>query len=172
MTDVIERCEVCGFVWDAVRADEVRSRVTAAATAMAARISRGGPSVVDRPEPGTWSALEYGCHVRDVLYNLRDRIVVGLAEDDPVPKAMFADLRIERGLYAADDPATLAAELDLAGGLFARTVAALDDEALARPIFYGWPTPATRTLLWVAAQALHETEHHLADVTECAGHAP
>ena len=125
--------------------------------------------MVDRPEPATWSALEYGCHVRDVLYNLRDRIVVGLAEDNPVPKAMFADLRIERGLYAADDPATLAAELDLAGGLFARTVAALDAEALARPIFYGWPTPATRTLLWVAAQALHETEHHLADVTECAG---
>ena len=172
MTDVIERCEVCGFVWDAVSADEVPSRVAAAATAMAARIRRGGPSVVDRPEPATWSALEYGCHVRDALYNLRDRIVVGLAEDNPVPKAMFTDLRIDRGLYAADEPATLAAELDLAGGLFARTVAALDAEALARPIYYGWPTPGTRTLLWVAAQALHETEHHLADVTERVRHTP
>ncbi|MCP3855439.1 MAG: hypothetical protein GY698_12000 [Actinomycetia bacterium] len=33
-----------------------------------------------------------------------------------------------------------------------------------RPIFYGWPRPATRTLRWVAAQALHEVEHHLGDV--------
>ena len=45
------------------------------------------------------------------------------------------------------------------------TVAALDAEQLARPIFYGWPRPATRSLLWVAAQALHEAEHHLDDVT-------
>lgn len=33
-----------------------------------------------------------------------------------------------------------------------------------RPIFYGWPRPATRTVRWVAAQALHEVEHHLDDI--------
>ena len=40
----------------------------------------------------------------------------------------------------------------------------LPDEQLARPIFYPWPRPETRNLLWVAAQALHEAEHHLTDV--------
>lgn len=164
MTDAIERCDVCGFAWDAVSAAEIPARVVAAASAVAASIRPGGPTVVHRRDPATWSALEYGCHVPDVLYNLRDRIVVGLAEDNPVPKAMFADVRLRHGLYAADEPATLATELELAGGLFARTVGALDDDALARPIFYGWPTPGTRTLLWVAAQALHEVEHHAADV--------
>jgi DinB superfamily len=165
MDETVERCEVCGFAWDDVSAEEVPARVSAAAAAIAALIRRGGPAVVDRPEPATWSALEYGCHVRDVLYNLRDRIVVGLAEDNPVPKAMFADVRIGHGLYAADEPTTLATELELAGGLFARTVSALDADSLARPIFYGWPTPATRTLRWVAAQALHEAEHHQTDIT-------
>ena len=164
MADAIERCEVCGFEWDAVGPEDVRTRVAAASGAIAALVRPGGPPVVERPEPATWSALEYGCHVRDVLYNLRDRIVVGLAEDNPVPKAMFADVRLRHGLYQADEPATLATELELAGGLFARTIGALDTDALARPIFYGWPTPATRTLLWVAAQALHEVEHHEADV--------
>jgi DinB superfamily len=160
----IERCEVCGFAWDAVPGGEVPARVSAAAASIAALIRPGGAAVVERPEPGTWSVLEYGCHVRDVLYNLRDRIVVGLAEDNPVPKAMFADVRLAHGLYAGDDPATLATEIELAGGLFARTISALDADTLARPIFYGWPTPGTRTLEWVAAQALHEAEHHLGDV--------
>lgn len=164
VTDQFERCEVCGFAWDSVSGLEVPARVSAATASIAALIRPGGAAVVERPEPGTWSALEYGCHVRDVLYNLRDRIVVGLAEDKPVPKAMFADVRLAHGLYAGDDPVTLAVEVELAGGLFARTISALDADTLARPIFYGWPTPGTRTLRWVAAQALHESEHHLGDV--------
>ncbi len=171
VSEPIERCDVCGFAWDDVPGDAVPARVTVAATAMAALIRPGGSAVVERPDPATWSPLLYGCHVRDVLYNLRDRIVVGLAEHNPVPKAMFADVRLACGLYTDDDPATLAAELELAGGLFARTVRALDTGALARPIFYGWPTPGTRTLGWVAAQALHEAEHHLDDVRRIVGSA-
>jgi hypothetical protein len=81
--------------------------------------------------------------VRDVLLNLRDRI--------------------ELGLYAADTPAIVAEELVMAGALFARTVEALPAGYDERPIFYGRPVATTRTLLWVAAQALHECEHHLAD---------
>ena len=38
------------------------------------------------------------------------------------------------------------------------------DHRIERPIFYGWPREATRTLRWVGAQALHEAEHHLDDV--------
>jgi DinB superfamily len=171
VSEPIERCEVCGFAWDAVPGDAVPARVVAAATAMAALIRPGGAAVVERPDLAVWSALLYGCHVRDVLYNLRDRIVVGLAEENPVPKAMFADVRLEHGLYADDEPTTLAAELELAGGLFGRTVRALDADSLARPIFYGWPTPGTRTLGWVAAQALHEAEHHLDDVQRIVGFA-
>ena len=51
-----------------------------------------------------------------------------------------------------------------AGDLFARTLDCLPDGAGGRTMFYGWPRPATRSVDWVAAQALHECRHHLDDV--------
>jgi hypothetical protein len=128
--------------------------------------------LIVRPEPDTWSVIEYGCHVRDVLFNLRDRIVLGLAEDNPTPHAMHTDVRIANGLYVGDRPVTLIVEIAAGALMLARTVTALDDDQLARPIFYGWPRPATRNLLWVAAQALHEAEHHLDDACVIAGLDP
>lgn len=159
-----ERCDVCGFEWDAVRAGELPHRLVAAADGFRQVLQTAEPSLAVRSVPATWSVVEYGCHVRDVMLNLRDRIVLGLAQDNPTPHAMFTDVRIACGLYADERPRMLAVEVEIAAALLARTVAALDAEQLARPIFYGWPRPATRTLLWVAAQALHEIEHHLDDV--------
>jgi hypothetical protein len=37
-------------------------------------------AVRQRPSPGTWSALEYGCHVRDVLRLYDRRLRLMLAE--------------------------------------------------------------------------------------------
>lgn len=165
-----ERCDVCGFEWDAVPAREVPARVVAAADLIASTLREGDPDVLGgRPEPGVWSAVEYGCHVRDVLYNLRDRIVVGLVEDGASPKPMFAAPRVDLGLYADDEPITLATELELAARLFARTVRALSHEQTAHTIVYSWPREAARSLQWVAAQVLHEVEHHAADVARVAG---
>ncbi len=83
----------------------------------------------------------YGGHTRDVLINLRDRIVLGLVEDNPTPKAMFTAARVDLGLYDRDDPITLGDELRLAAELFSRTISALTKAQLARPIHYGWPRP-------------------------------
>jgi DinB superfamily len=160
-----ERCDVCGFEWDAVSAREVASRVVEAADLVASVLREGDEAGLrTRPHAATWSAVEYGAHVRDVFYNIRDRIVVGLVEDTPRPKAMYGAARADLGLYAEDEPVTLAAELELAARLFARTVRALEPEQLARTIVYGWPREAERSLRWVAAQAVHEAEHHAADV--------
>ena len=128
-----------------------------------------GADVRRHPVPGVWSVLEYGGHVRDVILNVRDRIILGAVEDEPVPKPMHGAARVDLGLYAADTPDVVADELAIATDLFTRTFAALDDDQLARRIHYGWPVPATRTLLWVAAQTVHEAEHHLADVEASAG---
>lgn len=163
---VMEACEVCGFVWDDVRAHEVGARVATAAAAIGAELDATGSLALERPEPTRWSMLEYAGHVRDVVLNLRDRIILGAVEDNPVPKPMHGDARVDLGLYAADTPDVVADELAIGADLFARTFAALSTEQLARPIFYGWPVAATRTLLWVGAQCVHEAEHHLADVVE------
>jgi hypothetical protein len=161
----VERCPGCGFEWSALSAQEVIDRLGAVPAGFdRALAGRRAEAVRARPDPQVWSAGEYVAHVRDVLLNLRDRIVVGLAEDNPTPKPMFADVRIRTGMYALDEVETLPGEVAVAAGLLAKTVGALSEAELARPIFYPWPVPTTRTLLWVAAQALHEAEHHLGDV--------
>jgi DNA segregation ATPase FtsK/SpoIIIE, S-DNA-T family len=162
----VEACAVCGFVWDDVPGEEVVPRLSSAALAIAAELDAAGGIVGQRPAPDRWSMLEYGGHVRDVILNLRERIIVGAVEDNPSPKPMYGTPRIDLGLYAADTPDVVADELAIVADLFARTFDALGPEQLARPIFYGWPEPATRSLLWVAAQTVHEAEHHLADVIE------
>ena len=159
----MESCEVCGFEWEAIEAAEVPSRFRAALDGWIELLESGDPTIQVRPTPDVWSVMEYAGHVRDVLFNLRDRIVVGLAEEHPVPKPMYQDVRIANGLLVADTPADLVIELTAGSGLLAKTVAALDGERLARTLVYPWPRVADRSLLWVAAQALHETEHHLAD---------
>jgi hypothetical protein len=55
-----------------------------------------------RPSPDCWSGVEYACHVRDVCWNLRDRIVLGAVQDVPVPHGLHTDDRIALGLYARD----------------------------------------------------------------------
>ena len=43
---------------------------------------------------------------------------------------------------------------------------AIDPGALGRDVHYGFPESTIRTLAWMGRQAAHETEHHLADITE------
>jgi DinB superfamily len=162
----MEACAVCGFIWDDVGADEVGPRLATATAAIGAELDGAGDVAVKRPEPARWSMLEYAGHVRDVVLNLRDRIILGLVEDNPAPKRMHGDARVDLGLYAADTSDVVADELVIAADLFTRTFVALSPTQLARTIIYGWPSEATRTLLWVGAQCVHEAEHHLADVVE------
>jgi hypothetical protein len=162
----MESCAVCAFEWDAIASPEITPRMVEASASLGRLVTEEPDRVAERPEPSRWSALEYSGHVRDVLFNVRDRIVLGAAEDNPVPNGMHGTARIELGLYRADTPGSLGNELDVATSLFTQTFDALPTGFDARPIFYGWPTPATRTLRWVAAQALHECEHHLADAEE------
>jgi hypothetical protein len=166
VTNEIEACEVCGFEWDAIDPLVVPQRVIAATETFADLLRGDSGETVLRPNPDRWSAVEYGCHVRDALTNVRDRMILGLVEDMPVPPMMYGAKRVELGLYAADIPEVLASDLVGAGALFARTLDAVSADALDRTIFYGWPTPGYRTLRWVAAQALHESEHHLSDAQE------
>jgi hypothetical protein len=160
----MERCEQCGFVWDAVAPAEIAPGVRSATTAIADLLVDHGPIADVRALPERWSALEYGCHVRDVLYNVRDRIVLALVEESPTPHPMFGTPRVDLGLYAGDAPDVTARDLVSAGDLFGRTVECLPEGAMERELFYGWPRPATRPVSWVAAQVLHECRHHLDDV--------
>jgi hypothetical protein len=162
----VETCEVCGFVWDDVADPDVAPRIRAGAE-MLARLLRNAPDVATtRPTADRWSMLEYGAHVRDVMLVLRDRFVVGVVTDNPGFTPMYRDERVELGMYRGDDPVALATEIEVAAALLVRMLEALAPEQLERTCQYGYPGPSTRTLRWMAAQAVHEVEHHCRDVEE------
>jgi len=167
-----ERCDhgSCRFVWATVSAAEVAPLIREACAAIA-RLLRSGAEVTRRPTPEVWSPVEYACHVRDVLLNLRDRVVVALNEDNPAPKGMYGTPRVELGLYAGDSPQQVADEVLMAGDLFARTWQRIPPTLHRRTMVYGWPVVADRTIVWVAAQALHEAQHHLADISRAVADA-
>ena len=162
----MESCEVCGFVWASVRAEEIASRTQLGASTIGRDLRVNPDAAVQRPSPERWSMLEYGAHVRDVILHLRERFVIGLVEDEPTFKPLYRDERVALGLYAHDDVEHVARDLEMTSALFARTFAAISPEQLARECRYTYPVAATRTLLWMGQQLVHEVEHHLADVGE------
>ncbi|HEX9259698.1 MAG TPA: DinB family protein [Acidimicrobiales bacterium] len=161
----MEACEVCGFVWESVPADEVAARISTGVAGVVRAILEA-ESVVQRPTPERWSQLEYAAHVRDVLLHVRDRIVIALVEDNPSFKPLYRDERVDRGLYAGDTVESVIEGLTVAVALFIQTFLALDDGQLARPCQYVYPTAQTRSLLWVGQQVVHEVEHHAGDIAE------
>jgi DinB superfamily len=162
----MELCEDCGFDFDMVSRDDITRRATAGVCA-ASDVVAGGPlTSLRRPIGDRWSAVEYAAHVRDVLLTIRDRLVIGLVEDNPGFKPLYRDERINLGLYRRDTADEVAAELHAAGAMFARLFDEIDPHLLSRPVQYGFPDPSPRTLLWMGRQAVHEVEHHLGDIQE------
>lgn len=159
-------CPVCGFARETVEPGDVAPRVGAAVDGLAGLLAGDPATLAARPEPGRWSVLEYGAHVRDVMIALRERTLTAAVEDEPTGVPIHRDERVDLGFYALDDPATVADELRAAGGLYLRTTAALPDGYLARRLVYSPVTPARVTIEWLGTQAVHESEHHLLDARE------
>jgi DinB superfamily len=161
-TWVLERpCPQCGLDTRTVEPIEVAGRLDRLATAFA-EVLRGG-DVTTRPEPGVWSPLEYGCHVRDVFRVFGERIRQMLEEDDPLFADWDQDATAVEGRYAEQDPAVVATELREAGDAL---VARLDGVAGEQ-----WLRPGRRTdgsVFTVASLSLyllHDPVHHYYDVT-------
>lgn len=161
--DAMADCD-CGFTFEAFDVGEAPVRVRAAAAAVASTLVGGGHDVRERPVPGRWSSLEYGAHIRDVLLTIRERLVLGLLEDNPAFASLYRDERVELGLYAEDTPEDIAEEVTAAAAMFSRLLSAIEPASLDRLVQYGNPVRVERTLGWMGAQAVHETEHHLADM--------
>jgi hypothetical protein len=64
-----------------------------------------------RPSPGVWSALEYGCHVRDVLRLYDERLGLMLTVAEPHYANWDQDATAVADRYAEQDPAAVTAEL-------------------------------------------------------------
>jgi len=166
----MDRCDSCHFVYADVAAPAIPARLTAFGTQYAALLLPPGRSAAGfgilrtRPEEGVWSALEYACHVRDVLLVQRDRLYTALVEDTPTFTPMYRDQRVTLARYNAQDPEEVAAQLATAAHLIAQAFNALDSAQLQRCCIYNFSAPTERSLLWVGQHAIHEGEHHFRDI--------
>jgi hypothetical protein len=130
-------------------------------------IVRTSPIALDvRPTPERWSILEYAAHTRDVLLSIRERIVLASILDGFVGTPIYREERVNLGFYRLDTPDEIADELQTASRLFVRTFEALPAGLEERVFTYSTLSPESVSILWAGAQALHESEHHLADARE------
>ncbi|HZX07733.1 DinB family protein [Kribbella sp.] len=164
-------CEQCGFNYDT---GDLQGTVTllirqAADCAMALTKAAAGPDanvVRIRPEPEVWSAIEYACHVRDVLEVQRLRIAQCLAEDRPVYAPMDRTGRVKELKYEDQDPTEVAAALMRFAREFGAAARVLQPQQLGKLGLYNYPVRAPRTLGWIIRHTAHEIQHHRHDLTE------
>lgn len=114
--------------------------------------------------PGRWSVVEYGGHVRDVLVVQRERVIQTRLTDTPRVAPMGRDERTTWGEYDGLDAADLCRQIRDAADWLARSFAGLEDAEWSRTLYYNYPSPAERSLGWLAARTVHELVHHELDI--------
>ena len=130
----------------------------------------GDERVRRRPSDDVWSALEYGCHVRDVFRLYDERLALMLEQDDPrYPNWDQDQTAIEQG-YDRQSPSKVADELESA---------ALDIVARFETVSDGqWQRTGRRsdgasfTVETFACYFIHDPIHHLHDVHQGLRHPP
>lgn len=91
-------CDECGLVSASIPVEDVPNALIAFGPMYRARLDADPAILRSRPSPDVWSALEYACHVRDVLEVQRDRLLLALAEDRPTFVPMGRDERVGRSM--------------------------------------------------------------------------
>jgi len=116
------------------------------------------------PEPGVFSPLQYGAHVRDIVSVYGDRIELAIEENNPTfPQFNPSSEVIEEYNKAA--VSELADDLDAQAQRLATIMGNLQDEQWDRTLVRdgGKDGVFTFTVHGQACYALHESHHHLLD---------
>ncbi|MCU1371399.1 MAG: methyltransferase type 12 [Ilumatobacteraceae bacterium] len=162
-TWVLERvCPECGFDASACDHTDVADLLRANAADWVA-LHAAGRIAPGRPDPQTWSSLEYACHVRDVFARFDQRLSLMLDEDDPLFPNWDQDATAEEERYDEQDPDVVIA--DLAANAEVIT-ARLDTISGAQ-----WDRTGRRsdgsnfTVASISRYLVHDPVHHLWDVS-------
>jgi hypothetical protein len=160
----MDRCEQCGFEYSMTKVPDAASSIVTGVAEFVSLLGGRDADVRSRAEPATWSPLEYGCHLRDVLLVQRERVLAGRRMDRPAFNPMGRDERADHDGYADQQPADVGRQLSDAAQLFSNVLNRLSPEDWDRHIMYNYPKLAERSLRWVAVHTLHEVSHHLLDI--------
>lgn len=115
-----------------------------------------------RPAPERWSVTEYVCHLRDVYATYTIRLHRARTEDRPVLEPMLNDLRARRFRYNERDVDAVLDELGATAAGFCDEVARNRPDQWDRLV--SRLPGENRTARWLVRQAMHEGQHHLADI--------
>jgi hypothetical protein len=160
-TWVLERpCAACGFDGATVTPERVAGLLRENAQAWPALLAR--PDARERPDPATWSPLEYGCHVRDVFRIYDHRLHRMLDEDDPTYANWDQDATAIEDLYDEQDPSTVARELTDAAERLAASFDGVHGDQWRRT--GNRSDGASFTITTFATYLVHDPIHHLWDV--------
>lgn len=115
-------------------------------------------------EEGVWTALEYACHVRDVLVVQHDRLLLALATgEDPQPFVpMGRDERAVSERYNEQPPRDVAVDLVNAAEVLSESFSRLTPEQWGCPAIYS--DGRHIDILWLGRHTAHELHHHLMDM--------
>jgi rRNA maturation protein Nop10 len=166
-TWVLERaCPECGLDTREVAPEQVAGmlrRVTVSWQDVLTGAVEVPGGVTARPDPATWSPLEYGCHVRDVFRVFDTRLQRMLTEVDPLFSNWDQDQTAVEDRYGEQDPSTVAAELAEAGAAIADDFAAVSGDEWHRA---GSRDDGSRfTVATLGRYLIHDGIHHVYDVT-------
>ena len=154
-------CPECGLDTRSFAREEIPAMIRANAAAWRAPLA--APDTAGRERPDRWSALEYGCHVRDVFRLYDYRLGLMLTEDDPLYPNWDQDETAIADRYDTQDPATVADELGAAAEAIAAHFGSLSEAQWDRRGRRG--DGAAFTVETFGRYFMHDPVHHLYDVT-------
>lgn len=163
-TWVLDRaCGDCGADVGALTVEQIAVLNRRCAEAWVEVLGRDEEWVHARPEPDTWSPLEYGCHVRDVFTLFLERLELMLGEDNPTFLNWNPNVTAEAERYDLQDRFVVAAQLRTAGEAIADRFEALGHDDLSRT--GARSDGASFTIESFARYEIHDPLHHLWDVS-------
>ncbi|MEU1995105.1 DinB family protein [Nocardia gamkensis] len=157
-------CPECGFDAAATAYEAVPALIRETAVRFAAVLDR--PGVRARPDESTWSALEYGAHVRDVCRMSDTRLGLMLTDDSEGEPPRFPnwdqDASAVTDRYNEQDPAVVAGQLAEAAERAALAFESVPPER--RGLRGARSDGAEFTVESFARYILHDLLHHVHDV--------
>lgn len=154
-------CPECGLDTESFAGEDVAAMLRENAAAWD-EILRSGQSVRERPNPDTWSPLEYACHVRDVFVLYSERLDLMLHDDGPHYPDWDQNITAREKRYDLSDPEDVRRDLVAAAIELADRFDQVEGEQWSRTGYRS--DGASFTVETFARYFIHDPVHHLWDV--------
>jgi hypothetical protein len=159
---LMRACPECRYDVQAFERERVGGRIRHAGSLWLNVLARNPTDLRRRPDPETWSPLEYACHVRDVFRLYSQRLAMMLEEDGPHYANWDQDATAVEKRYDLEDPAVVAASLRENADRLAAEFDRVEGEQWERTGFRS--DGAAFTIETFARYFIHDPAHHLHDV--------